>query len=134
MERALQRIREAGSQVDGIGTAIRQLRTVNDWKAKSFSPTSNNLPLLKNDKSQQLKSLDAEIMDFMFEMMDEFTHLGNYSVPVDTSMILSVVAEEDAYVPRDNVIRLQDLWPGSKVKVIPGGHVLSIVNNRQLFR
>lgn len=135
VEQALRRIKEAGSQVDNIGTAIRQLRTVNDWKAKSFSPTANNnISRLTEDDSQRFKSLDVEILDFMYEMMDEFTHLGNYSPPVDTSMILSVVAESDAYIPRDNVITQQDLWPGSKVKVIPGGHVLSVINSRHIFR
>lgn len=86
------------------------------------------------DNSPPFKSLDVEILDFMWEMMDEFTHLGNYSTPVDPSMIISIVAESDAYIPRDNVTNLQDLWPGSRVKVIPGGHVLSVVNGRQAFR
>lgn len=69
-------------------------------------------------------------MDFMFEMMDEFIYFGNYFVSVDIFMILFVVVEEDVYVFRDNVIRLQDLWLGLKVKVIFGGYVLLIVNNR----
>ncbi|XP_056010431.1 protein ABHD18-like isoform X2 [Ostrea edulis] len=136
VEQALLRIRDAGSQVDSIGTAIRQLRTVNDWKAKSFSSMTHDACIRKPnvDNSPPFKSLDVEILDFMWEMMDEFTHLGNYSTPVDPSMIISIVAESDAYIPRDNVTNLQDLWPGSRVKVIPGGHVLSVVNGRQAFR
>ncbi|XP_061164774.1 protein ABHD18-like [Saccostrea echinata] len=134
VEKALLRIKEAGSQVDSIGTAIRQLRTVDDWKAKSFSSISHNISQSNVINRKQLKSFDAEILDFMWEVMEEFTHLGNYSSPVDTSIILSLVAESDAYIPRDNVMTHQDLWPGSKVKVIPGGHVSSVVSSRHLFR
>lgn len=57
--------------------------------------------------------------------MDTFTNLAHYPIPVDTSTIRVVVAEDDAYVPRTSAIPdISDIWPGVSVSYIPGtGHV-----------
>ena len=44
--------------------------------------------------------------------MDECTHLRNYDVPFDPSLIIIVIAENDAYQPREGVAALPDIWPG----------------------
>jgi hypothetical protein len=44
-----------------------------------------------------------EVFEFMHLLMDECTHLLNYDVPVDTSLIRVVSAKNDAYVLRDGV-------------------------------
>lgn len=46
-------------------------------------------------------------LQFMRGVMDEFTHLGNFSAPLDTSLVIGVQAENDAYVPRQRVTDLQ---------------------------
>ena len=48
--------------------------------------------------------------------MDECTHLGNYSVPMDPELIEIVAAEFDAYQPRRGVKPLDQLWPGSNIR------------------
>lgn len=68
--------------------------------------------------------------------MEEFTNLANYPVPVDPRLVRAIVAEEDAYVLRDDdVPNLLDLWPGSSVHIAPGkGHVQAYFFEHSLFR
>ena len=48
----------------------------------------------------------------LFDLQDECTHLKNFDVPFDPSLIVIVVAENDAYQPREGVAALPDIWPG----------------------
>lgn len=66
---------------------------------------------------------DREALQFMRGVMDECTHLKNFSVPHDTSLIIVVCAKDDAYVPRDGCSNLADLWPGAEVRYLDAGHV-----------
>ena len=50
--------------------------------------------------------------DPCFDLQDECTHLKNFDVPFDPSLIVIVVAENDAYQPREGVAALPDIWPG----------------------
>lgn len=61
---------------------------------------------------------EREALQFMRGMMDECTHLKNFSVPYDTSLITAVCAKDDAYVPRDGCSSLEDIWPGAHVEYI----------------
>lgn len=68
-------------------------------------------------------------------VMDEFTHLSNFPVPVDPSLVIAVAADNDAYVPRIGVTHLTDLWPGAQVRYIQNqGHIQAFIFNRNLFR
>lgn len=49
----------------------------------------------------KIKWWEREALQFMRGMMDECTHLKNFSVPYDTSLITAVCAKDDAYVPRE---------------------------------
>lgn len=53
----------------------------------------------------------------MYVLMEEFTNLGNYPKPVDTTLVKNVIAENDAYIVRSGTPSLQELWPGSNVEV-----------------
>lgn len=77
---------------------------------------------------------EREALQFMRGVMDECTHLKNFSVPVDTSLIIVVCAKDDAYVPRDGCTSLEDLWPGADVKYLDAGHVSAYVLYQKLFR
>lgn len=77
---------------------------------------------------------DREALQFMRGVMDEFTHLSNFTVPYDTSLIIAVCAKNDAYVPRDDVGSLEDIWPGAEVRFIDTGHVAAYVLHHSLFR
>ena len=85
----------------------------------------SNLTLLRNM---------VKAKDFMKGVMDECTHLANYEQPVDPELIIIVVAEDDYYVARKDLIKLNEIWPGSQLRLIKGrGHVSSIVRDRNLF-
>ncbi|XP_055014973.1 protein ABHD18 isoform X2 [Boleophthalmus pectinirostris] len=63
-------------------------------------------------QSSQGSRLHSEAISFMKGVMDECTHMANFSVPVDPSLIIVVQATMDAYVPRTGVLSLRDIWPG----------------------
>lgn len=80
------------------------------------------------------QNIDQDVLDFMIGVMDEFTYLGNFSIPVDTSLIIIVHAKQDAYIPRGGVPSLEDLWPGSEVRFIDTGHVIGCAAQQSVFR
>ncbi|KAK1903672.1 Protein ABHD18 [Dissostichus eleginoides] len=81
------------------------------------SPGANNP--LQGTKTESTKcsrpSLHRESISFMKGVMDECTHMANFSVPVDPSLIIVVQAKEDAYIPRTGVLSLQEIWPGQAI-------------------
>ncbi|XP_073948306.1 protein ABHD18 isoform X2 [Choristoneura fumiferana] len=77
---------------------------------------------------------DREALQFMRGIMDECTHLSNFSVPFDTSLIIAVCAKHDAYVPRDDVGTLEEIWPGAEVRFVDAGHVSAYILHQSLFR
>ncbi|XP_047209999.1 protein ABHD18 isoform X2 [Girardinichthys multiradiatus] len=79
-------------------------------------------------------SLHTESISFMKGVMDECTHMANFSVPVDTSLIIVVQAREDAYIPRTGVLSLQEIWPGCEVRYLNGGHISAYLFKQNFFR
>lgn len=94
-------------------------------------PNKNN-ELLKREKRRT--SLERESMLFMKGVMDECTHVGNFSVPVDPSLIIVVQAKEDAYIPRVGVRSLHEIWPGCEIRYLEGGHISAYLFKQGLFR
>ena len=93
--------------------------------------------LLRNDENKDAArdGLHREAVHFMRGIMDECTHLKNYSVPYDPTLINIVVAEYDAYQPRDGILELPEIWPGSNIRYIAGkGHVSSYLFSQNEFR
>ncbi|XP_059611116.1 protein ABHD18 [Phlebotomus argentipes] len=76
----------------------------------------------------------SEALQFMRGVMDECTHLKNFSVPYDTSLIIAVCAKDDAYVPREECTSLEEIWPGAEVRYLDAGHVSAYVLHQKLFR
>jgi hypothetical protein len=93
--------------------------------AKSISPKS----LQRREAAMQQVALD-----FMRGAMDECTHIANFSRPVDTSLVIIVTAEKDAYVPRDYVTGLDELWPGAELRYVDAGHISAYLFKQSLFR
>lgn len=99
-------------------------------------------PPPKNGRNGHFGPIDTTIMNwwerdalqFMRGMMDECTHLKNFSVPYDTSLTVSICAKEDAYVPRDGCSSIEDVWPGADVRYLDAGHVSAYVLYQKLFR
>jgi len=104
------------------------------WRGKSKrSPSSTES---KTDKDFAIAKR------FMENLMDQFTHLGNYSAPLDTNLTQFLVATLDMYVPshandaflsrrRRNEARvspatddMRTVWPGcSTIELKDYGHV-----------
>lgn len=90
----------------------------------------------KNNKINITKTnwWEREALQFMRGMMDECTHLKNFSVPKETSLIIAVCAKDDAYVPREGCSGLEEIWPGVEVRYLDAGHVSAYVLHQKLFR
>lgn len=102
---------------------------------REFSARSSFFDRLSFSTRHQTQSpLQLQVLDFMRGVMDECTHLGNFSVPVDPNLVIIVVARSDAYVPRDQVLSLQDLWPGAEVRYIDSGHISAFLFKQGDFR
>ncbi|XP_065592553.1 protein ABHD18 [Cyrtonyx montezumae] len=105
---------------------------------QTFSTSSNkNLTIQRVHKiNNRTKSdtLQRESLRFMKGVMDECTHVANFSVPVDPSLIIVVQAKEDAYIPRTGVRSLQEIWPGCEIRYLNGGHVSAYLFKQGLFR
>lgn len=83
---------------------------------------------------QRRKSKNKHALWFMRGLMDDLTHLKNYSCPYSTSLIIAISALSDGYVPRDGLSRLEDLWPGATVRYLKGGHVSAYIRSLHSFR
>jgi len=78
---------------------------------------------------------EKDPLHFMRWLMDECTHLGNYSPPVDPDLVELVVAEYDAYQPRVGVTPLNQVWSGCREpRVIREGHIRSYILYQHVFR
>ncbi|XP_055923406.1 protein ABHD18 isoform X2 [Eupeodes corollae] len=77
---------------------------------------------------------EREALQFMRGVMDECTHLKNFSVPFDTSLIIAICAKDDAYVPREGCTSLEEIWPGVEVRYLNAGHVSAYILHQKLFR
>ena len=91
--------------------------------------------IIRNDGTTTEDPLHRETVSFMRGVMDECTHLKNYDIPFDTSLICAVIAENDAYIRRDGIAALPDIWPGCQIRVIKNaGHVSAAFSKQNEFR
>ncbi len=68
-------------------------------------------------------------------IMDECTHLRNFDLPLDPELAIVVLAERDAYQPREGVSAIPDIWKGAKIRYIDNmGHVASYILKQNVFR
>jgi Alpha/beta hydrolase domain containing 18 len=88
--------------------------------------------LMNLSRSQSLPC--DSVLHFMRGIMDECTHIGNFTKPVDTSLVILVVAKSDAYVPRNSVKGVDELWPGAEVRYIDSGHISAYLFKQSVFR
>ncbi|KAG8321037.1 hypothetical protein J6590_054990 [Homalodisca vitripennis] len=94
----------------------------------------NEIKSSTKHSDQKMNWREHEALHFMRGIMDECTHLRNFSVPVDTSLIVSVCARDDGYVPREGVTDLTDIWPGAEVRYLEAGHVSAFLLHQKFFR
>lgn len=110
-------------------------------QVKSLETEFSFVNILMNNSIYQFRSpaleqkkRDKEAIWFMRGIMDECTHLKNFSVPFDTSLVISICAKADGYVPREGCSNLEDVWPGSTVRYIDAGHVSAYIRYQNVFR
>jgi hypothetical protein len=126
-----------GQEVAAVDTSTVILSAYNLSKSKLMSfLTPEETEVAKRPKIDIGKTnwWEKESLQFMRGMMDECTHLKNFSVPVDTDLIIAVCAKDDAYIPRDGCSSLEDIWPGAEVRYLDAGHVSAYVLHQKLFR
>ena len=119
------------------GSGVASLNSSIAGKISQTIKSAQNLSVIKDKtatKSSISSQLDKDCKLFMRGVMDECTHLGNFSTPVDPELIIIVAADHDSYIPRDDVLPLDKLWPGSKVRYIPTGHIVAFLYNHDTFR
>ncbi|XP_021940977.1 protein ABHD18 isoform X2 [Zootermopsis nevadensis] len=90
--------------------------------------------LKENIKHSVSRWREDEAVLFMHGIMDECTHLRNFTVPVDTSLIIAICAKDDAYIPREGCADLTDIWPGTEVRFLDAGHVSAYLLHKHTFR
>jgi len=56
-------------------------------------------------------------------LANHFSHLGNYPVPKDASLIHYVLGEYDYFFSIDQMTGMDRVWPGTTFDVLPTGHV-----------
>ncbi|XP_043487647.1 protein ABHD18 isoform X5 [Polistes fuscatus] len=93
-----------------------------------------SFPVQKHPLFSDGKWREREALQFMRGIMDECTHLKNFEVPVDTELIIAVCARNDAYVPRDSCMSLEQIWPGVEIRYIDAGHVSAYLLHQKVFR
>lgn len=49
-------------------------------------------------------------------------------------LFTAVCAKHDAYVPREDVGTLEEIWPGAEVRYVDAGHVSAYILHQSLFR
>lgn len=86
------------SMAGAITSAITQSTTKLMDFLTPTSPTRNQHQTIDTTK---VKWWEREALQFMRGVMDECTHLKNFSMPYDTSLITAISAKDDAYVPRE---------------------------------
>lgn len=79
-------------------------------------------------------SKPMEALQFMQAIMDECTHLRNFSVPFDTSLAVVIAAQYDAYIPKQGLMSIEEIWPGAEVQYLSAGHVGAYLYYLKLFR
>ncbi|XP_044257180.1 protein ABHD18 isoform X2 [Tribolium madens] len=115
--------------------AISYKHSSQNVKVESGEYSVLNLPIFNFSREiTDMRKRDKEAIWFMRGMMDEFTHLKNFSVPYEPSLIIAVCAESDGYVPRVGISKLDEIWPGATIKYVDTGHVGAYIWHRKLFR
>ncbi|XP_030740647.1 protein ABHD18 isoform X2 [Echinops telfairi] len=124
-----------------IGTTSEGLLLQDTSKMECFNKTPSSSYRSCSSQSYHLvnkepkrSNLQKEPLIFMKGVMDECTHVANFSVPVDPSLIIVVQAKEDAYIPRTGVRSLQEIWPGCEIRYLEGGHISAYLFKQGLFR
>uniref|UniRef100_A0A061RN67 Alpha beta-protein n=1 Tax=Tetraselmis sp. GSL018 TaxID=582737 RepID=A0A061RN67_9CHLO len=79
-------------------------------------------------------SIDPVGVERLAAVLEAYTDVTRYPRPKRTDCAIIVAATDDAYVSKESVQEVQQHWPGSEVRWISGGHVLSFLLHNNSFR
>lgn len=102
--------------------------------ARNFSHTMESYQRISMALQSGSSTRSAEALNFMRGIMDECTHLENFARPVDSNLAICVAATKDAYVPREGIKSLPEIWPGCEVRYVDCGHVAAFLFSQHVFR
>lgn len=102
---------------------LKEIRRTEDLKRDTSrqlycSFSSDEFPRLVNYNTAKNGRLPAsrEVLEFMHLLMDECTHMLNFDMPYDPSLIHVLSGKDDCYVLRDGVNDIRTVWPGNGTK------------------
>ncbi|KAK0154243.1 Protein ABHD18 [Merluccius polli] len=124
----------AEDRLEKLMSSLNNRRQCFDTLPRPLQANDAVLSKSKDSATNYQPFLQWESLSFMKGVMDECTHMANFSVPVDPSLIIVVQAEEDAYIPRTGVLSLQQIWPGCEVRYLKGGHISAYLFKQNHFR
>ncbi|XP_046748361.1 protein ABHD18 isoform X4 [Diprion similis] len=127
----MDKLKKEATDSDRVVTA--DSKTEQKMSGDKLSRGAHSLTDVQNNKNNS-KWREREALQFMRGVMDECTHLKNFEVPVDTELIIAVCARDDAYVPREGCMGLEQIWPGAEIRFIDAGHVSAYLLHQKLFR
>uniref|UniRef100_UPI00358FE2DB protein ABHD18 isoform X2 n=1 Tax=Myxine glutinosa TaxID=7769 RepID=UPI00358FE2DB len=125
--------KETASTSNGLEDEITRSLDQLVGEASATINTEHEVPGLTAVQEDRA-SVWCDTLLFMKGVMDECTHLANYSVPVDPSLVVVVVALRDGYIPKAGVLGLPELWPSCEVRYIDRGHISACLFSQATFR
>lgn len=118
-----------------LGSTTKLMRYILPKRSDGATAASSISTATDDDtKAEPKEWWERESLQFMRGVMDECTHLKNFSVPLDTELIISVCATDDGYIPREDCMSLEEIWPGAEVRYLDAGHVSAYVLHQKIFR
>lgn len=99
------------------------------WLSNPFTTSSSSSSL--DQKPPECYRNSLELMQLF---MDEVSHLLNYEMPYDASLVSVLTASNDAYVLRDGANDYKQVWPGVDVKYLDRGHVSAYLFDQSVYR
>ncbi|PAV72777.1 hypothetical protein WR25_15284 [Diploscapter pachys] len=82
-----------------------------------------------NDKNQL-----GLAKNLMWILMEDFTNLTNYPVPLEPALCHCIIGDQDRYIVRNDAPDFEKVWPGMSVEHLQGhGHVTAFMLARSLL-
>mmetsp|Transcript_25198 Transcript_25198/g.70464 ORF Transcript_25198/g.70464 Transcript_25198/m.70464 type:complete len:399 (-) Transcript_25198:148-1344(-) len=105
----------------------------NDITCDYIRSVADSLPH-KPDLKKIPSIIDPVGVQRLATVLETYTDVTRYPRPLRADAAVIVAATDDAYVSRESPIQVQQHWPGSEVRWVTGGHVLSFIIHGSSFR
>lgn len=103
-------------------------------KSSKFNVARQEKKAAASEVANSTDEVKRDTFHFMRGIMDECTHLANFTPLADPELAIIINARHDAYVPSTGVMPLTDIWKGASVRYLNRGHVSAILLDNDVFR